>query len=382
MRYVHSLVAALAAVILLVQTAAATDEARPQSTGDWQAAEIARVQIAGLQSHDAPYGPAITFSPDGNFLGVADMSGLRTWGLRERDWVSSIPGRYTEAVLFGDPCTGFARDMDIQKKGPDRPFVFRCADGATVRTLELTDWRWARLAGKSVILPSCDLVVADQYYGPIPFSLLDGRTNKALRRSFPRDVSVLTGFADANRCLIYAAVGRQPAPKPSPNNTASHKASVLYEIDVKTKRRRLVASLGPLDGLDPPAFNDIAVSPSGRRAILSTWRSQPSSREVIWRSNRLELIDLQTGVRLREFVSPPADDNVYDLKFAWLDETHVAYIASTGDTYIVNVETGRQDALALRNLLPTRPEEIVSAPSAGLLAIGAQTEVLIYKYRF
>lgn len=359
---------------------ALADERQDSFEDGWEAKPFARLLAGRMPSINE--NSLVVLSDDGRFLSVWMLRPeIRIWDVGQRRWAASLQGNYAGVALFGKPCLGVSREF-LQSGAVD-PIIFRCGDGSVVRSIPIRKEGSTLFSTKSFVFDACHTAIAGNFVNPIAIDILTGEPDRDAARLLPRFVHALGVSGDPKRCVLYAAQNPAKTPVPSPDASVSHEPSIIYEIDLKKKTRRDVVSLGSIGNLDPPLFDGgFEVSPSGKLAVVSTRRAEPMYRSHFWLGSRLELIDLVSGRRVREFL-PPAIDTLdpQRFRFAWIDDRHVIYIPLRGGPFLVDIETGQQVELKLPKSDTFRgPRDIAVAHETGLLAIAGEAEIYLYNF--
>lgn len=177
-------------------------------------------------------------------------------------------------------------------------------------------------------------------------------------------------------CLVYE-ITQDWAASPFAQPRGEARPAPVYRIDLTSRKRERVLTLGPRGSWLSPAYVDaIAVSQTGTLAMLAVGRYGREAAGDGAPRLKVELVDLGSGEWLREF---PIIDRSHVLvsDIIWLDSRY-AFLRIEALAFLLDAEMGRYRELEFPFLSDSPGFTVAYADTKGLLVVGHMRSLYFY----
>lgn len=333
--------------------------------------------IASVRAETSTAIQSLRISPDGNYLAVggAVPEEIKIWSVRDKNWTLSVPAAPIDiepAYLSERPCRGLVANSDAKSA-----IAFLC-NGKILRTLSFTAHGVKRpsespLSTIETIVGACEFAIVDASFGVTVVDLNSMRVREDLASLFPPRTEAIGAPAVNEHCVAYAAAVGE-ADLSSAKVETPRAPAVVYEIDLRTKARRVVARLlasGTV--LAPFMIKTLAVSPGSRWAAV--WSLRANEDIEAPETCYLEIVDLRKAdVARRRCPNAQAIPG-------WIDDDRFFFVREVDDAVVIMHATSNEETV-LAFPFPRRSYgriRMAIAPRAAAFAISDARDVLLYR---
>ncbi len=371
-----------------------SSENAPWRTPGWETAPAERIALLG----DAV---SVSMDPTGQFIasGLQYPFVLAMMTLKSREWtqLDRDPHPDSDALIAwkSDPC----RVLIASARGPSMLRSVLCSNAEKVQDIPLLPDEAFHRPHKIAPVGGCDIALVrwrdegfaranrlSQRYsngersGAFAVNVATGKVDAALTALFPKRPEFV-GAAEGDGCTAYFGVQQGNDTRPTAATIPLYPTDV-YELDLRTKQRRKLATLDKTGPYGAPGFAaEMEVSPSRTRAIFSTSRTDYSSK-VYKLHLFLEIFDMRSGRILRTIELPqPAFRGWRLFHYQWLDDRYFLFLSGEEGMFLADSETGaRRQLMVPKKKVKDAVVDFSYARDAKKLAIVTTNELLIYNF--